>query len=308
MILLSTDNGTVGVGAGQEPGGAPPAEQLGITWVGGDGAAWDLCGGPVWLLSGARGFGMPPPVHWTQTLGLLDGASWTGMRIGARDVYLPVEVDTRLTGQMLTTDRSWAAGLDPRTEGVLRVTTPDARSRELRCRYVEGAEGEYDTDPVLLGGATYGLRLVANDPYWRGEPVTARFAYPDAAPSFFTGPPFRLAPSEVLGASTVTNAGDVAATAVWRVDGPFTGFTVGIGDALVTMPLVKPAGGWVEIDMDPSRLTLLDENGTDLWPVADEVVFTPIPPGETTLSTMLTGAAPGSAVQVSFTPRFLRAW
>jgi hypothetical protein len=223
-------------------------------------------------------------------------------------VFLPVTIETTPFSDIIGTERAFFAGMDPRTEGTLRVTQPDGQWREIVCRYLDGAEGEYETDPMLTGRAVHSVRMTANDPFWRGEPVTARFAYPDATPSFFTGPPFRLAPSEVLGASTVINPGDVDAYALWRIDGPFTDFTVGVGASVVTMSLSKALGEWVEIDMNPTELTMTDEEGEDLWSSATDVSFDPIPPGEVQLQTVLTGASPGSAVEVSFTPRYLRAW
>lgn len=303
MILL-TDNGPVEVVEPDAPAGAEPAPQLGFTWTGGDGVGWDLVRGPAWILSGARGFGMPTPQHWVSQ-SLLDGGDWNDLRFPPRDVYMPVELRA---SDIIETDRSFFAGLNPRTEGALRVTRPDGTWRELWCRYTEGADGEYELDPMLAGSLVYPIRLIAADPFWRGSPVADRFAYPSATPSFFSGPPFRLAPSNVLGESTVTNAGDVDAYPVARVEGPFTGFSVGVGDALVTMTLTKAAGEWVEIDGNRDRLTILDEQGTDLWDVASDVAFAPIPPGEVTLTTVVSGAAPGTAVTVSFTPRFFRAW
>jgi hypothetical protein len=155
----------------------------------------------------------------------------------------------------------------------------------------------------------YGITWDAADPFWRGSPVSVRFEYPSATPAFFTGPPFRLAPSQVLGSATVTNPGDVDSSAVLRIEGPFSSFTADVGPAHVEASgLSKPLGGWVEVDMTPSKLTILDEEGTDLWGSVDDVIFETIPPGVTEVSTTLAGASAGSAVSVAFTPRYRRAY
>ena len=306
MIILQTDNGQVVV---PDPGttpsgpGAPTPQQFGFVWTGTDGVEWDLVAGPAYILSGARGFGLPTPQHWMKET-LLNGATHTGLRFPARDVYMPVEIDT---DDMLAQDRKFFAGLDPFTEGRLRVTTPDARWRELPCRYVEGAEGEYEGDPLLFKRATYAIRMVAADPFWRGAPVSVSYGYAGGS-SFFDGPPFRLAPSNVLGQGTVVNDGDVSAYATWLLEGPFMGFSVGIGTSLVEMTVTKAAGEWVEIDGNPTRLTIRDETGIDLREQASEVKFASIPPGETTIDTTLNGASTGSRVTVSFVPRYYRAW
>ena len=303
-MIIVTDNGTVTV---PEPSRAPrpsPKPRLAITWTGADGKEWSLFGGAVTLLSGARGFGMPTPQHWRRD-NLLDGAVHAGLRIPPREVYLPVQIRSE---EILTVDRSFFAGLDPRAQGRLRVTQPGTTWRELVLRYEDGAEGEYVTDPLLAGSANYPIRLMAEDPYWLGEPVVERFSLATATPRFFTGPPFRLAPSEILGRSSLVNDGDVEAFARWRVDGPFSSFTVGIGDALVKYNLPKKAGQWVEIDTAPSAKTITDETGANLWPVADQVSMAPLPPGRVNLTTVVPGASASTAVEVSFTPRYYRAW
>lgn len=306
-MIIVTDNGPVDIGEAVEvpASSAPRNQRLGFTWVGHTGDEWDLVYGPVGLLSGARGFGLPRPQHWRRE-NLLDGAFHTGLRFPARDVFLPVEIRDRQA--ILEQERPFFTSLDPRREARLRVTTPDAQWRELVVRYDEGAEGEYEWDPLVRGATAYGLRMTAEDPFWRGSPVVVRSEYPSATPSFFTGPPFRLAPVEVLGNTEVTNPGDVDAYATWRIEGPFSGFSVGIGTALVTMTLAKPPGGWVEIDMSPAAKTIRDEAGANLWSVADDVSMAPLPPGEVQVATTVTGASAGSAVQVSFTPRYFRAW
>lgn len=302
-MIVVTDNGPVEVPTTTVRRAKRVEPTFGFTWVGTDGKEWDLCGpGPVYILSGARGFGMPTPQHWfRQNLG--DGASHNGLRIPPREVRMPVEVETR---DWLDADRAFFAGMDMRKEGRLRVTTPAGTSREIRCRYAEGAEGELETDPHLTGRQPYDIRFIAADPYWYGERVTETFKYAAPAP-LFPGPPFRIMPAQMLGASTIVNLGDAPARGLWRVTGPFTGFSVGVGSALVNMTVTKPAGGWVEIDMGTST-RMYDETGADMWERANDFNFADLPPGEADLTTAVTGAGVGTEVSVSFVPRFYRAW
>lgn len=282
--------------------------RLQFTWTGTDGVEWDLTSGPIRLARGASGFGLPKPTHWLQEAPTLDGASWQGMRTGPREVFLPVNVRGSDADDMLAIEAAFFAGLDPQGEGVLRATTHRGTFREIRLRYDDGADIGYELDPVLIRYAPYPLRFVAADPYWTGPELVFPIRYPDAIPSFFTGPPFRLAPSQILGAAEIVNPGDVDAFPVWRVDGPFTSFSVGVGDSLVEWATTKAAGEFVEIDMNRDRLTIVDEDGDDIRRRVDVAAFSAIPAGTVMLDAALVTPAPGSAVTLTFTPRYRRAW
>ena len=210
----------------------------------------------------------------------------------------------------LNDDRSFFAGLNPRAEGRLRVTTPTAEWRELVCRYVEGAEGEFDTDPLLVGRAVYPIRMIAADPFWRGTPIvrTYRTQSDTAARPTFPGPPFYRRRADSLdGEGEITNPGDTDAYAVWKITAPFTAFSVGIGDQYVAMTLAKSTGH-VTIDTTGGITTMVDESGANVRTFADDFKSPPIPPGDTTLRLQVTGPGAGSEVEVSFQPRYYRAW
>lgn len=315
MIILATTP-TEETPEAPEPDVVVPARpRLHFTWIGTDGTEWDLGtgagdpdAGTVKLARGASGFGLPKPEHWLQQAPTLDGATWSGLRVGPRDVFMPVNVRGADADGMLDLEAAFFAGLDPLLEGQLRATTHRGTSRSIALRYDDGGDVTYDLDPVLIRYASYPLRLVATDPYWSGAEIVWDIPYPTATPSFFTGPPFRLAPSSILGSATVTNPGDVDAFPLWRIDGPFTGFSVGVGDSLVEATVTKTAGEYVEIDMRRDRLTVVDETGEDLRPITTAAAFTPIPPGTSQLATTLLGASAGSTVTLTFTPRHRRAW
>jgi hypothetical protein len=177
------------------------------------------------------------------------------------------------------------------------------------CRYDEGLEGEYDLDPLLKGSAVYQIRMTAEDPFWRGEPIVQRYPFvPDSGGPTFPGPPFYRPPANKLdGEGQITNPGDTDAYAVWKVTAPFTGFVVGIGDQFVRMTLSK-ATGWVTVDTTGGMTTFRDEAGKNVRTSAVDFKSPPIPPGETTLTLNVLNPGIGSEVEVSFEPRFYRAW
>lgn len=311
-MIIVTDNGTIEVPeADQQPTPArQPRPSFGMTWTGTDGATWELCSGPVGLLSGARGFGLPTPQHFLDESPGLHGTSHRGLRYPARDVFLPVELKDY--SDMLALERSFFAGLDPAGEGVLSVTAPDAVTRWLRCRYVDGAEGEYEFDPLLVGRATYGLRMLAGDPWWHGEPVLKDFPFQEPSTAgFFPLPPVRVGATHALNRGEVTNPGQAESFAAWRITGPFTGFSVGVGTSVVSATIRKAAGQWVEVDMHPDRLTILDETGASIRSSVTEWNPAPIPPGGSDLVTHILGGVGGegnSSVRLTFPTLYRRAW
>lgn len=297
---VTTDNGPVVV----DPT-PTPEPTFRFTWFGTDGSEWDLVQGPAWLLSGTRGYGMPTPQHWLRESPGLDGATWDGLRLPPREVYMPVEIHA--PDDIIGVDRAFFSGLNPRLEGKLRVTAPGGKYREIACRYVEGAEGELETDPHLVGRVVYPLRMVACNPYWRGEPVSLQVRQGTALP-FFPGPPFHIAPGLSFSNAPITNPGDEPSYAVKRMHGPYSGFTVDIGGSLVSMEIDKAAGEWVDVDMRPDYGTFTDETGADVSAHVTARSFAAIPVGDTTISLTFTDEGTGTGADISFDTYYWRAW
>ena len=286
-----------------------PLSWLWKSWTGED--EWELTNpaSPVVKLKGATGIGQTDPEHWWADSPTMDGSTWDGMRVGRGQVFLPLMVQGDDSDDFLAQHERFMRSLDPRREGVIRVTRHDGRWREAVCRYESGADLVMDYDPVAGRRATYGITWAMGDPYWHGEPIEHMFTVDSGAAGLFPGPPFRLARDATLSNSKTTNPGDVASYPVWRVNGPFTSFTVGVEGMNLSMTLTKAAGQWVEIDMNPRKLTVVDEAGTDRWPNLTAAEFEGIPPGvEVDVMTGVSGQGPESSVSLKFTPRYRRAW
>lgn len=293
------------------PDVAPPRDlqSLTLTWTA-LGRTWNLTdpASPVRRLKGATPTGVTEPTHWWSEAPMIDGATWDGFHIGRGEEFHPLLVHAENSTDFRTEHDAFMDTLDPRVEGVLRYTHADGSWRESPSRYDNGAALTGEVDPVLACSAVYGITWACADPYWRGAPVEVRFGFATGS-AFFPGTPFTIGESNSLASAAVTNPGDVDAYPVWRVYGPFTAFTVGVGDSVVTLSLTKTLGHWVEIDMNPNKLTIVDDAGVDRWLSASEAEFSPIPGGQTVdLVTSLSGAGAGSAVVLGFTPRYRRAW
>jgi hypothetical protein len=279
--------------------------QLRAPWLS---RSWDLTSlaSPVIKLRGATGTGQVDPTHWWSEAPQVDGASWEGLRIGKGEVFIPLEVTGRDTVDFFTHHDRFVRALDPRREAAVRVTRPDGRWREIPVRYASGADFPITLDPAKARRAVYGITWATADPFWRGPEEVLTFGTGAVHP-FFPGPPFQFSAGQSLATSRVVNPGDENSYPVWRVSAPFTGFSVGVADSLVVMDLTKDSG-YIDIDMNPNRLTILDEDGVERWDAADEFTTAPIPPGTTVLTTKVDNPGTGSAVELTYEPRYRRGW
>jgi hypothetical protein len=270
---------------------------------------WDLASGPVYALAGASGFGSPDPEHWWRSPVQLDGSFHQGLRIPAREVSLPVEVSGRTNDEWLAVDRRFWRGMDPRETVGLVVTTPDARSRWLTMRLVNGGDVEHEIDPMLNKQAVYPLTFLAGDPYWRGEHIEQVYGAEVGATNMFPGPPFSIGTTKTITSGNVTNPGDIPAWPRWVINGPYTSATVGVGSAQVTLSTAIGAGATREINMDPRYNSIRKGNGDDAWLEATNAVFEPIPPGvDVPLSMSVVGDSPDTSVELHFDAKYRRAW
>lgn len=273
--------------------------------TGADGSTWDLCHGPVYLTEGATGFGTPKPENRWKESPNLDGAVWAGSRTPQRTLTLPLSIEARESLPWRDIYDAFFAAIDG--SATLTVTTPDSLSRTLGIRYDDGADIDIEIDPLLRRSALYPLSFVAADPYWHGWPIVRTYEL-GAMDELFPGPPFHINPSNVLGSASVTNPGDVEAWPLWEVAGPFAGFSVGLGESLVSYAGPVAAGESIVIDMDPRMLTIRNQDGAERWSGATEVEFAPIPPGDVPLDLALAGASSQSRITLQFVPRYRRAW
>lgn len=326
MIIVVTPTVEVDPGTGPGPAPAPGTgtgkgrsynlqinvgQRFGFALIGVDGSTWDLHDGPVMALPGTSGFGSPSPEHWWRTSPTLAGSSWQGMRVPQRDAVLPVHIAADSSLEWRDVDAAFFTALgDGATECNWVVVTPDAKVRTLPVRFAGGGDVEYERDPMLVMGAAYALTFTAGDPYWRGEPVSESFTDEVAPLPFFatSGGVVNIGYSRSIATATVSNPGDVDAWPQWTVTGPVTAFTVGVGADTVQYVGTVTAGQTVVVDTDPRRRTI-KRGATDAWLQVTQADFVPIPPGsDVELSMSVTGATTATNVNVSFTPRYRKAW
>ena len=310
MIIVRSN---VVVGPPPPPPPPPPVIHqeygFGMQLIDSNNVAWDLAAGPVFALSGASGFGSPDVEHWWRAPAAIDGSFHQGLRIPSREVTLPLEVTGGTPADWLATDQELWRGLNPRGECRLVVTTPEATQRWLTMRLTGGGDVEVEEDPLLRGRSQYPLTFTAGDPYWRGPLVRQGFETTTGPADLFPGPPFNIGVSSAIGSGTVTNPGDEPGWPIWTIEGPYATATVGVGASIVTLSTPIAAGQRRIINMDPRYNSITDQNGVRRWSEATAATFEPIPPGvDVPLNMGVTASTTDTKIELSFSPRYRRAW
>ncbi|MGJ3559637.1 phage tail domain-containing protein [Streptomyces sp. INA 01156] len=100
----------------------------------------------------------------------LDGASFRSTRAAARPILLPVYVygiDRRTLRQF---KRKLANALNPKAGYcVLTFVEQDGVPRRIQCYYAGGMEGNESADAAGFKWITYGIQLMAMDPWFYGD-------------------------------------------------------------------------------------------------------------------------------------------
>jgi len=294
--------------AGQDP--VAIGHQL-LAW---DGTVWDLSSGQsgVYLRPGVRGMGMPTMIRYTQKSPAVAGSSYRGTVPEERDCFWPLKVFKRGDSQeWIDHNKAFmhAVAMPERT-GTWVVTQPGGEYRTLDVRFVDDGQfawaSDTEVDPELAGFANYALTLVAEQPYWRGEPKTINWEAAITRPFFApSGGVFGISSANATFGARIQNKGSVDAWPVWKVNGPFTNASVGVGTQQITLPFTQGANTWVRIDTDPTVQTATDNTGADRTGDLGSVDFAQVPPGDPSqLTVSMTGTG---SVDVTIVPSYYTA-
>lgn len=242
----------------------PAWSGLGMSWVA-KGVEWALTDPRtgLFLLPGVRGLGSVTADRHFSSSPAAAGSRYSGTSVLDREVFWPVHIysDAGSADWMLR-DRAFWAGMDPLDTGVWTVTHPDGKHRSLELRFVSDGDHSAGNDPILRGWDTYGITLVAEQPYWVGDPVVNSFKAPPLPEPFFgtDGPVVNIASSYSVDNATMDNPGDVESYPRWYIDGETLvvggdpSASVGVGDLVVSVPFAIPAGECLVIESDPGRI------------------------------------------------------
>jgi hypothetical protein len=183
----------------------------------------------------------------------------------------------------------------------LVATSCDGAIRRLRVSYVDGAEGNYGDRGD--GWAIFALRWVAHNPYWRGDEwTTPLVGVASGEPFLSTNPadgwPRKLSASVAIGEGMpVPVRGDVPSEPVIDIIGPATSTHITSPSGIdVTVGAI--AGGET-FRLDTRRGVSPTLDGVEAWDLLSSAPrFAALPPGDTTISIIATGANSATRVRV----------
>lgn len=289
-----------------------------ISYLGVDGSGWNLTTGyeGVKLLGGLGGVLDPEfTAFWTERIG--DGDRWRGTRLRRREMQWRVRVgDGSLTGMdWRNLDRAWWRAINRDLVGLLDVRLEDLTHRYIPVRLAQSTGQAVDFDPALTGTALYLITVVADDPYWRGDDLTETWTFTPTGEDFYggasgggLGPDYYISASGGFGEAMVTNPGDVPAWPRWKITGPTSGALLTVNGHTIAVPTPIPALTSRYIVTNPP-----DVFGDFVEPRWSEMTgsldFAAVPVGATVPVTVTVSSPDvGTAVEMTITPRYERAW
>lgn len=276
------------------------------SWIDPDGVEWHLNppGNELFTMNAVTGYGITPVSLITKP-DPRGGVNVVGVRAQQRILTWPVRVRAGTHLEFLAKWRALGVAFAKTRRlgpGLFRLTRPDGTAREALAYYQSGWDGEpgqghtFDT-PVL--------NLLVPDGFWRdARPVELSREYGSSVD--YLAPFPNLSSGEVLGATQITNPGQVEAWPTWRIDGPATQ-VVAVNNTLgktFTVNHDLAAGEHIDITTRPGRVTgpagemlsgALQRPGSNLWrlePGVNDVTFT------------VSGSAAGTKITLSFYPRY----
>lgn len=271
-----------------------------VDWIDPDGATTTLV-----VTRGAHDLFMPPTVSTFETIPGRPGAKRRTTRHGLRKVTLPGVFGPDNQVDHRDNLRDLAVAFDPtRGDGKLRVTGPDTGVRELNCRYDAGLGLDYQIATFQRAA----LDFVATDPYWYDATDTIVDTELDSSPAtFFPFFPIALSSSEVFGAFTITNTGDVTVWPIFTFRGPGSAIVARNLTTDLAFSLTNPtdlelsAEETVTVDTRPDRKAVTLQDGTNLFSTltADSALWALVK-GTNSIQIEMSGATTDSLVRVTY--------
>jgi hypothetical protein len=298
-----------------DPGGDSNWGRLQMTWTGWDGSVWDLTNpdlGVFMRKEGIRGLGMPKVEHHRDRSPALPGAFHRDLNYDIRDVFWPLQVfHDGSSAEWIKRDRAFWRTMRPHETGRWTVTQLDGSSRYLDLRFDDDGDWAPEVDPTFFGWANYGVRLTAEHPFWRGEPVRRSWATVEPVDYFADAPNvYAISSSRSVSTATVVNHGDADSYPIWRAHGPMEGVGITVDGHVLELGVELAEGESRTLNAAPDEQTCLDENGNDCYgdlTVDDWGGF--VPPNEvpTPIDIVIGGTGEGR-VELELPISFLRAW
>lgn len=230
-----------------------------------------------WEAPGKKGFHGTTYQHYRDESPMVAGAFHRGVRALPKELFLPIVIRDTDRDACLAKRRALVKALSPvRGDGVCVIASayPDGSVRRINARYVDGFEaGEQGPGEWGVTVYKYGLRFMADDPYFYGDEISETYSL---APQTRTELPipgtdtfFEVVSSPLLAAgSTIDNQGDVDAYPIWEFTGPFTQIVatnVTSGQTFTISHTAASTADTLSLVTEPGESYLVDEAGANQW-------------------------------------------
>jgi hypothetical protein len=248
------------------PGDPAPAwSGMPMTWTA-KGVTWPLTDRStgIFLKPNVRGLGTISTERHATTSPAVAGSRHEGSSVLDREVFWPLKIySPEGSVAWMLRDRAFWAGMDPDDTGIWEITHPDGAKRSLVLRFLNDGDHTRRKNPIRLGWDDYNITLLAEQPFWTGEPEVQSFKAPPPPEPFFEpdGPHLiNISSGYSVENATIDNAGDVESYPRWYIDGEITSASVGVNGVIVSVPFGVDYGQCLVVDSDPEDLgaTLYD--------------------------------------------------
>jgi phage-related protein len=287
------------------------AEQL--WWVDPSGTEYPLIDPPrTALLYGRTGIFMPPMSHIEDPVPLMPGARLRRVQVGVRELDIPVQITSADAAALRQDVRAWLRRLDPqRGDGKLKSQAADGTYREIVCRYADGMQGEESDGPSGPYWLTAVWAFRAVDPYWQDAADTTLTFTTSSVGAFLAAPifPLRIAASNVIGTSVVTNDGDAEAWPVWTITGPATSVTLTNQTTGAQLTLTTSIGVAEQVVIDTRPFVKTVKKGAaNLYGSLDPAsTLWQLQPGQNTVSVSTAGSTSATVATLAYRRKWLSA-
>lgn len=192
-----------------------------------------------------------------------------------------------------------------RAPGTLTVyrSTGMSSGRAIDVYYEEGFRGEGGVEDYLFANPV--ITFYAPDGYWRDiTPTTVLRQYSPGVN--FLNPFPSISSGQVIGATTVTNPGEVDAWPEWTVTGPMSSLTATNHTTGHEFILTYGLAAAEELTITTHHPTVRGPAGENLvnainWPTA---YLWPLMTGDNEVEFTVGGSGSGTAIELSFYPRY----
>lgn len=282
-----------------------------------NGTDWALDGTVgLWEAPGKKGFHGTLYQHYRDESPMVAGAFWRGVRALPRELFVPVALHYLNRDDLLAKRRALAKALSPirGRECTISSAWPDGSVRRIKCRYVDGLDaGEQGPGAYGVTTMKYGLRFIADDPFFFGSLITQNYSL---APQTRTELPipgadtfFEVVSSPLLAAgTTVTNIGDVDTYPTWQFIGPFNSIiaqNVTTGKTFTITYTAATSANSLSLVTEPGESYLVDESGTNRWDkFTAGYQLWPLVDGDNLVNITLTGANTTSSAILQYNPLY----